>query len=85
MVNPKKPQGSVKKKDAAQPTDAQLVSEFRKENARLQNLIAKTQVAHESEINKLNAEHAAELQKIRAYRAPKIIIQGVAAKDGKPA
>lgn len=33
-----------------------FIKEIRKENVRLQTLIAKNQVAHESEINKIRAE-----------------------------
>lgn len=38
------------------PLVKSLIAEFRKENARLQNLIAKNQVAYESEINKIHAQ-----------------------------
>lgn len=38
--------------------DKRLMAYYRKENERLQNLIAKNQVAHESETNKIRAEAA---------------------------
>lgn len=58
-----------------------LVAQFRKENERLQVLIAKKQVAHESEINKLRAEHAEEMAKV-ASKA--FTVNFVSAKDDKP-
>lgn len=42
--------------EKAHPLIKSFIEEYRKENARLQNLIAKNQVAHESEINKIRAE-----------------------------
>lgn len=40
------------------PLVKSFIEEYRKENVRLQNLIAKNQVAHESEANKIRAEVA---------------------------
>ena len=40
-----------------------LMAEFRKENKRLQVMIAKNRVAYESEINRLIAEHAEEVNR----------------------
>lgn len=40
----------------AHPLIKNLISEFRKENARLQRLIAKNQVAYESETNRIRAQ-----------------------------
>ena len=38
------------------PLVKSLIAEYRKENVRLQNQIAKNQVAYESEINKIRAQ-----------------------------
>lgn len=46
--------------EKAHPLVKSFIAEYRKENARLQNLIAKNQVAHESEINKIRAQAAAQ-------------------------
>lgn len=56
-------QQSVDINATSESDDKYLVAEFRKENERLHKLIAKKQVAHESEINKIRAEHAEELAK----------------------
>ena len=48
----------------AHPEDKRFLAFYRKENERLQNLIARNQVAYESEINKIRAEHAVEIQKM---------------------
>lgn len=44
------------------PLVKRFIEEYQKENARIQTLIAKNQVAHESEINKIHAE---AVEKIR--------------------
>ena len=43
--------------------DKRLLPFYRKENVRLQNLIAKNQVAHESEINRIRAEAAEKIKR----------------------
>lgn len=42
--------------EKSHPLVKSFIAEYRKENVRLQTLIAKNQVAHESEINKIRAE-----------------------------
>lgn len=42
--------------EKSHPLVKRFIEEYRKENVRLQTLIAKNQVAHESEINKIRAE-----------------------------
>lgn len=44
--------------EKSHPLVKSFIEEYRKENVRLQNLIAKNQVAHESEANKIRAEAA---------------------------
>ena len=84
MVNTKNTKRPVEEKNTSESDNTRLLQEFRKENARLHNLIAKKQVAHESEVNKLRAEHAEELAKVKANSVTLNILP-VAAKNGKPA
>jgi hypothetical protein len=68
------PKSNPKNNSTVVTEDANLLEEFRKENARLQNAIAKNQVAYESEINKLKAQ-------LSQAKAPQIVIKPVSASQ----
>lgn len=70
MINTNTPKLSVTETNASQEENMRLMDGFRKENARLQNviaeqqnLIATNQVAYESEINKILAEQSKQIAK----------------------
>ena len=53
----------VEETDMSEGDCKRLLAQFRKENERLQDLIARKEVAHESEKNRLRAEHKAAMEK----------------------
>ena len=68
--------------EKAHPLIRSLITEYRKEIVKLQNLIAKNKVSHESETAKVRAEHAIEMQKI--VNLPRFEIGFLKKNDHKP-